>query len=298
MSILCKYCNEFKLETDFLPSQLKIKSPKCKECKKENNKQYRTEHKEEIKEYKKQYYSEHKEELKQYRTEHKEELKQYRAEHKEEIKEYKKQYNAEHKEKIKEYYIKNKKEIKGYRAKHKEEIREYDKQYRAENKEELKEYKKQYQKNKYKTDIVFRLRINISRAIYTTLRKNGSSKNGQSILKYLPYTSEELKNYLELLFESWMNWGNNGVYCRSAWNENDQSTWVWNLDHIIPQTYLPYTSMEDDNFKICWALENLRPYNAKKNIEEKNNRSQEEIAKIKSDIKEHLEKLKILKGKE
>lgn len=24
--------------------------------------------------------------------------------------------------------------------------------------------------------------------------------------------------------------------------------------------------MEDDNFKRCWALENLRPYSAKQNI--------------------------------
>ena len=34
---------------------------------------------------------------------------------------------------------------------------------------------------------------------------------------------------------------------------------------LIPQSDLPYTSMEDTNFKKCWALENLRPYPAKQN---------------------------------
>ncbi len=117
------------------------------------------------------------------------------------------------------------------------------------------------------------------------LHKNGSSKNGSSILKHLPYTIEELKQYLELLFEPWMNWENHGKYNARTWIENDQSTWVWHLDHIIPQTYLPYTSMEDNNFKICWELENLRPYNAKKNVEEGNKRTDKEIKEIKINIK-------------
>ena len=50
------------------------------------------------------------------------------------------------------------------------------------------------------------------------------------------------------------------------WDDNDISTWTWQLDHIIPQSKLSYTSMEDDNFKKCWDLSNLRPYSAKKNI--------------------------------
>ncbi|SRR5258708_3759533 len=253
MNILCKYCNNLKLETNFTPSQLKIKSPKCKECIKEYIKQYCIENKEDIKAHKKEYYIENKEERKEYE-------KQYRTEHKEEIKEYSKQYNVE-------------------------------------NKEYINEYRKQYQKNRMGTDPVFKLRNNVSSSIYMALRSNGSSKNGLSILKYLSYTIEELKNYLESLFEPWMDWRNWTTYDPELWDNNDQSTWVWHLDHIIPQTYLPYTNMEEYNFKICWELENLRPYNAKKNIEEKNNRSQEEIAKIKSDIKEHLDNLRKINNK-
>ncbi len=89
-------------------------------------------------------------------------------------------------------------------------------------------------------------------------------------MKYLQYTIEDLKQYIEFQClergNEWMNWSNWGNYRPKNWNENDQSTWKWQLDHIIPQSKLLYTSMEDDNFKICWSLENLRPYSAKQNI--------------------------------
>jgi len=63
-----------------------------------------------------------------------------------------------------------------------------------------------------------------------------------------------------------MNWNNWGVYKSKNWNDNDSSTWTWQIDHIIPQSNLPYTSMEDENFKKSWDLNNLRPYSAKQNI--------------------------------
>jgi len=37
-----------------------------------------------------------------------------------------------------------------------------------------------------------------------------------------------------------------------------------NLD-IIPQSTFKYSSMEDQEFKNCWALSNLRPLSAKQN---------------------------------
>ena len=63
-----------------------------------------------------------------------------------------------------------------------------------------------------------------------------------------------------------MIWNNWAIYDPNTWDDNDQSTWTWNLDHIIPQSDLPYDSMEHPNFKKCWALDNLRPYSAKQNI--------------------------------
>jgi hypothetical protein len=52
---------------------------------------------------------------------------------------------------------------------------------------------------------------------------------------------------------------------------------VWNLDHIIPQSDLPFVSMEEENFKKCWALINLRPYSAKQNLIDGNRRNRKSI---------------------
>lgn len=84
--------------------------------------------------------------------------------------------------------------------------------------------------------------------------------------KNIGYTLSELKSHLESKFEFWMNWNNLGVYNPKTWNDQDPKTWVWQLDHIIPQSKLLYSSMNDDNFKKCWALENLQPLSAKSNF--------------------------------
>ena len=45
-----------------------------------------------------------------------------------------------------------------------------------------------------------------------------------------------------------MDWGNYGAgkYC-------------WNIDHIKPIDSFNFTSYDDEEFKQCWALSNLRP---------------------------------------
>ena len=63
-----------------------------------------------------------------------------------------------------------------------------------------------------------------------------------------------------------MNWNNYGNYRLNSWNDFDQSTWKWNIDHIIPQSMFNYDSMQHPDFYKCWALENLRPLSAKKNL--------------------------------
>lgn len=90
--------------------------------------------------------------------------------------------------------------------------------------------------------------------------------NEYSCLEFLEYTMPELKLHIELLFEDWMNWSNWKIYDPNTWDDGNCLTWTWNLDHIIPQAKLLYISMNDDNFKKCWALENLRPLSAKQNI--------------------------------
>lgn len=100
------------------------------------------------------------------------------------------------------------------------------------------------------------LRKNVSCQIRKGLKNNGFSKNKRSAWQKLPYTSEELKNHLESLFESWMTWGNYGS--------------CWHIDHIIPQSSFPYKSMDDVSFQQCWALSNLRPLKAIDNLKKSN----------------------------
>lgn len=96
---------------------------------------------------------------------------------------------------------------------------------------------------------LFKLRANCSRLIHHALK---DKKNNLSILKFLPYTVEELKRYLESKFDSKMSWDNYGSY--------------WHIDHIVPQSKLPYNSMNDENFIKCWSLSNLQPLEAIQNM--------------------------------
>ena len=115
-------------------------------------------------------------------------------------------------------------------------------------------------------DPSYKLRGNISSYIYQTLKNNNISKNNNSILKYLSYSIKELKLHFENQFEPWMTWENWGRYNAKTWNDNDSTTWTWQIDHIIPHSTFKYSSMDCQEFKICWALDNLRPYSAKQNI--------------------------------
>lgn len=148
------------------------------------------------------------------------------------------------------------------------------KAYNITHKEEINNIKNKYEKNKRLTNIDYRLRKNISSLIYFYLKLNNSSKN-KSILNYI--NIQEIKNYLEVQFvhknnlidgKVWMSWKNWGVYNPKKWNEINPDTWTWQLDHIMPQSKLPFTSMEDINFKICWHKLNLRPLITLKNIQD------------------------------
>lgn len=161
---------------------------------------------------------------------------------------------------------------KQYIIENKDSKKEYDFIYRTLNKGKINKRLAQYYKNKRQNDPFFKLRKRISGSIWFYLKLNKSSKNGNSVINFLPFSIQELKEHLEKQFEPWMTWNNWGKFFAKTWNDNNPTTWTWHLDHIIPQSLLPYTSMEDDNFKKCWALNNLRPYSAKQNIIDSNKR--------------------------
>ena len=183
-------------------------------------------------------------------------VKSYAVLNKEQLSSYRKDYRDKNQEKATIYN-------KLYRVQNKQKISEQRKGYRETNKEIISKKKIEYERAKIKSDPVFKLRKKIS--LFVRIALNGNKSN-YSILQYLPYTMNDLKDHIQSQFEPWMTWQNWGKYDPKLWDDNDSSTWAWQLDHIIPQIHLPYDSMEDDNFKKCWSLDNLRPLSAKENI--------------------------------
>ncbi len=244
---ICCICNIEKTDDCFYPSILKNRLSKCKDCFSD-------------------YYKKNKQKIQQYKN-------KYWQENKEALYKYKKQWRKKYLNVLKicpihkvEYYSEECNICSGIRNKiykntHKKEIKEYQKSYASKNRDKINiNYKKRREK-----DPIYNLRRIISNSVYSMIKKQKCIKRG-SISKYLPYSIQELREHLEKQFESWMNWYNHGKYIAEKWDDNDQSTWTWQIDHIIPQSKLPYTSMLDDNFKKCWSLDNLRPLNAKQNV--------------------------------
>lgn len=211
--------------------------------------------------------------------------KKYNKKHYIMMQEYHKNYRSTHKNEIKEvhkeYYQKNKQlkleQQRKYREENSEKIKEkasiFNKKYYQKNKDGIREQKKKYRKERIEKDTNFKLRLSITGSINRAMKRNNSSKNNQSYLQYVPWTISELKQHLESLFETWMNWSNRGVYNIETWDDNDPNTWTWQLDHIIPHSTFQYTSMDSQEFRDCWALSNLRPLSAKQNQLDGSNRS-------------------------
>jgi len=199
-------------------------------------------------------------------------------------KESSRKYREKNKKKIskqkKERYQKNRKKelenAKKYAITHKQKRKEYGIEYGKRNKEKVRLQQNEYKKNRRKNDIIYKLREDFSTIIRRAIKNNGGSKRGKSCINILPYTIKELRSYLESKFEPWMTWKNYGKYNATTWVEDNQNTWTWNIDHIIPQSDLPYKSMNDENFQKCWELKNLRPYSSLQNLLDGTSRARHE----------------------
>jgi hypothetical protein len=198
----------------------------------------------------------------------------YRENNKEKIKATKKIYRENNKEKVlaasKKWIDENKKSYEEYQNKYRELNREKSKERHKNNKEKEQKQNKEWEsknkekRNKYrserrKNNCIISIREGFGRAINKALKKNCSSKKGNSCLLYLPYTIDELKKHLQSLWKPWMNWDNYGKYKTGGPRK-------WHIDHVIPQSLLPYHSMDHINFQKCWALSNLRPLDAVQNM--------------------------------
>ncbi len=132
-------------------------------------------------------------------------------------------------------------------------LRSYKKNYRKleKVKEKTKAYNKEYKKKwRKRTDIkLHRLMMcYIKRALEMQTRSH-------QIFSKLGYTIQELKLDIESKFKEGMSWDNYGE---------------WHIDHIVPRSWTPYNSIEDENFIKCWSLSNLQPLWAKENLSKSN----------------------------
>jgi len=123
----------------------------------------------------------------------------------------------------------------------------YKKWYYSRESEEHRKRRHKYLKNNKWYKIADKYRRKINHAL-----KSGLSK--KSAEELLGTDIETYKEYLEMLFEDGMNWGNRGK---------------WHIDHIIPISHFDMFDYEQvkkafyfTNTRPIWAIDNLRKTNS------------------------------------
>lgn len=101
---------------------------------------------------------------------------------------------------------------------------------------------------RYKTDIEFKLKKNLSRMLTMKIVKNNSTS------VYLDTSITKIREWLDSIFDENMNWDNYGSY--------------WDIDHVIPISLFDLNNPED--IAICFNWRNLRPYPKILNIKKSN----------------------------
>lgn len=102
-------------------------------------------------------------------------------------------------------------------------------------------WRRRYYKGK-KNNPCFKLK----NAMRSAFRHALINKKTYSTFEVLGYSVFDLMRHLEGLFQvnmSWSNYGKKG----------------WEIDHIVPLSRFNYSSIDDPEFKRCWALNNLQP---------------------------------------
>ena len=235
---LCSKCKIEKELTEFVKNKGNLDGlcGRCKSC----IKQWRIDNSEKLKEYGKTYrlnnLEQRKESIKNWRLNNKEHIEEYNKIHRPI---YYKNNSEKIKLKTKEWAIQNK-----------DRVVERNKKYAIENKDKINEYKKEWMRNKMKTDSLFNLKHSTRRLIFMCLRNNGYSKTSKTF-NILGCTVIEFKMHLQKQFTEGMSWENQGK---------------WHLDHIYP---VSLAKDEDElirlnhytNFQPLWAIDNIRKSN-------------------------------------
>lgn len=244
----CKKCQSLKDKSFFYKKSSSSDGlySYCKSCKKEEDKNDRKKHIE--KRLAKSF---------EYRNKNRDKLREKnrewvnRTENKEKKKLYDKNRFLENKEtlskKSQEYYVKNKDEVrrkhKIYYQKNKTKIKETSKLFVINNKEKVRKTKNNWEKNKLKTDPVFKLKQTLRRRIVLALKTSHTNKNNSTV-ELTGCSIEYLKEYLESQFQEGMTWENHGVK-------------GWHVGHIKPCEI--FNLVEENEQRLCFNFKNLKP---------------------------------------
>ena len=163
-------------------------------------------------------------------------------------------YKEKHNHYMKEWYQKNKdahsENSKNWRENNPKRFREIQGKYKENNIEKIREYSNNYKKQKRKTDLNYKIKVNLRERMRDCLKNN--YKKGKA-LELLGCSVNEYVIYLEQQFDESMNWENYGTY--------------WEIDHIkqlhtfdLTQTY---------NHSKAFNYKNTRPLTITKNRQRK-----------------------------
>jgi hypothetical protein len=138
---------------------------------------------------------------------------------------------------------------KTYNLNNREKLNNKVKNWRNDNKEKYLEHTRIKRKEKYDTDINFKLKLLIRCRINKIINFN----RNKSSLEILGCDIEYFKKYIETQFTKNMSWENYGYY-------------GWHIDHKIP---LSSANTEDEIYKLChytnlqplWGVDNLKKSN-------------------------------------
>lgn len=160
----------------------------------------------------------------------------------------------------------NKANTKAYRKRNPETSKATSKKYKDNNQPKVKAYRIAYKgrkneldKEKKKTDPLYKLKANLRSGILKAFTRINVRKNNKTV-QILGCTYEEFKQHLESLFESWMTWDNHGLY-------DGTLNYGWDIDHIIPMA----TAVTEADVIRLSHYTNLQPLCSKVNRDIKRN---------------------------
>ena len=115
-----------------------------------------------------------------------------------------------------------------------------------------KEYRSKYEKDRRKTDPIFKIKRNL-RTIVSHYVKRSKGVKGEKTLELTGCSLNELKNHLQKQFKDGMTWENYGE---------------WHIDHIKPASLFDLTKLEEQkkafhytNLQPLWAIDNIKKSN-------------------------------------